>query len=132
MATVATKTIPLKPSKSCRKADDFVAWTRAPAFAVNPRGVLAHRVRHVTTILYGMAEHHHHVNYLCGNGCNVGLEAIDDALVSDPPTDRLLCEFCESKAARLELPSGDALAGRHVHRGVLVPKQTCCEGAVKP
>lgn len=127
----ATREIPLKPSRSSRRAvaqgyTHYMTWTRSLPFAVNPRGVLIHRVRHVDTILYGDKEHHHHINYLCGNGCNVDLDAIDDALVSDPPTDRLLCEFCENKAARAELPSGDVLAGRHVHRGVLVPKQTCC------
>ena len=33
----------------------------------------------------------------------------------------------EAHAERKKLPSGDALAGRHVHRGVLVPKQVCCQ-----
>ncbi len=138
MATKTTprvrgKTIPIKPSKSARR---FAAgcepttrpWTRSPAFAVNPRAVLTHRVRHVSTTVWNGEDSHHHVTFLCGNGCNVDLEAIADVLVADPPRDRLLCDFCEAKARRVRLPSGDELAGRHVHRGVLEARRVCCAG----
>lgn len=124
--------IPLKPSKSYQKwvargRTDFtaVAWARAPAFAANVRGVLTHRVRHVETLVIGGRESHHHVHYLCGNGCNVALTDAADVLVADPPADRLLCDQCERRAAKCGLPTGDELAGRHVHRGVLVPRQVC-------
>lgn len=129
MPRTKTKTVPIKVKRSRAHGNyDMIAWTRSPPFAVNPRGVLTHRVRHVVTILYCMKERHHHIDHLCGNGCNVDLDAIDDALVADPPKDRLLCQRCEEVARRHELPSGDQLAGRHVHRGVLVPQQTCCGG----
>lgn len=129
------KTIPIKPSRSYLRfavsgsvCDALHAWTRSPAFVANPRGILVHRVRHVSTYLRDGQESHHHVDYLCGNGCNIDLDAVADALVADPPRGRLLCDFCETKARRLELPTGDKLAGRHVHRGVLVARKVCCGG----
>lgn len=126
------KTIPIKPSRSYLRGleQGYVgsfAWTKAPPFVANPRGVLIHRVRHVSTILYGKKEHHHHAEYLCGNGCNFDLDSVDDVLVADPPSDRLLCDACEARAVRKKLPTGDALAGRHVHRGILIPQQVCCQ-----
>ncbi len=128
----ATREIPIKLAKRYRNIGarfDTIGWTRAHAFAVNPRGVLIHRVRHVTTHLFDGAESHHSMHYLCGNGTCFEIGSEDDVLVPDPPADRLLCERCEEIARRQKMPSGDELAGRHVHRGVLVPKQTCCGGA---
>lgn len=130
---IRKREIRLKPDRAFKKhaGKEWVAnmrpWTEAPPFAVNPRGVLTHRVRHVTMYLRDGKESHHSIHYLCGNGCNVSPDAVDDVLVSDPPEDRLLCDHCESIAARRELPSSDELVGRHVHRGVLVPRQTCCK-----
>lgn len=135
---IRARKIPIKPSRTYQKFarresyPGMFAWTKAPAFAVNPRGVLVHRVRHVTTYLRDGKDSHYHVDYLCGNGCNVELRTIVDVLVTDPPRDRLLCEHCEMRARMQELPSGDHLAGRHVHRGVLVPRQTCCLAASPP
>lgn len=132
MPTVSrNRRIPLLPSRTCRgeKPNDFarsMPWQSAPPFVVNKRGVLTHRVRHVTAIFYGDEVHHRHADYLCGNGCNIDLEDIDTTLVFDPPKDRLLCSFCEAKAEREQLPNGDTLAGRHVHRGVLVARRVCC------
>ncbi len=126
MKTKKAKLIKLKPCKSRRGETDYVHWTEAEAFAANVRGVLTHRVRHVTTILRGGEKSHHHITYLCGNGCNVDLVSMSETLASDPPKDRLLCESCEVRAKRFKLPTGDDLAGRHVHRGVLVPQRTCC------
>lgn len=132
VSKLRTREIPIKPSRTYlhrEERTDFgqLAWTRSPPFVVNPRGVLIHRVQHVTTYLREFVESHIHASYLCGNGCNFDPEDVADVLVFDPPTDRLLCEFCEAKAKRKQLPSGDELAGRHVHRGVLVPMQTCCK-----
>lgn len=129
---VMAKKIKIKPSKSSirNSAAGMVgvrAWTKSPPFVVNPRGKLIHRVRHVSTYIFDGKESHVHVTYLCGNGCNLELRSVNDALVSDPPDDMLLCSFCEDRAARAELPTGDELAGRHVHRGILVARQTCCK-----
>lgn len=128
-----SKKIPLKPSRSFmkfsrRESFDWVFWEKAPPFAVNKRGVLTHRVRHVDTILSGGREKHAHVEYLCGNGCNFNIFDSDEFLVADPPESRLLCVRCEEVAVRNKLPSGDEIAGRHVHRGILVPQQVCCAG----
>lgn len=120
------KMIPIKPCKRNRGDGSLVSWTKSPAFAANVRGILIHRVRHVTTVLWAGEEHHYHVTYLCNNGCNVDLDRIDDVLIADPPKDRLLCQFCENQALRKYLPSADHLAGRHVHRGVLVARRVCC------
>lgn len=131
--TIRARKIDIRPSKSYRRSlrdgrTDIVlfAWTKAPAFAVNSRGKLIHRVRHVTTIIWNGKESHYHADYLCGNGCNFDLYLAAETLVADPPHDRLLCENCELRAKRERKLSGDTLARRHVHRGVLVPRQTCC------
>ena len=128
------KQIRIRPSRTFKKfaareqSMDMRAWTKAPPFVVNPRGVLVHRVRHVTTYLRGGKESHHAIQYLCGNCCTAELETISEVLVSDPPRDRLLCSFCEVRAGLFSLPTGDELAGRHVHRGVMVPRRVCCGG----
>lgn len=119
--------IAIKPCPyTLRRNGDTLAWDESPAFAVNVRGILIHRVRYVTTYLRDGEDSHHHVHYLCGNGCNVDLDNIVATIVADPPRDRLLCEHCELRAKTFKLPTGDQLAKRHVHRGVLVPQQTCC------
>lgn len=126
----------LKPSKTVRKerlrgrsteVATSTAWLRSEPFVVNPRGILTHRVMHVTAIFWSRELSHYHADYLCGNGCNIDMYKINDVLVADPPKDRLLCERCELIAIKDDLPSGDTLAGRHVHRGILVPVQTCCK-----
>lgn len=128
MPKAKVKIIKLEPSKHhekwwARGSSEQTAWTSAPPFCVNPRGKLAHRVRHVTDYYHGKRLSHHHVDYLCGNGCNVKAGKTNDVLTSDP--DRLLCTNCEKRAVLLKLPTGDELAGRHVHQGVLVPQQIC-------
>lgn len=137
MRTKRMKRIPIKPSKTVRNERHnsvaiATAWVQSPPFAVNPRGVLTHRVKHVTVITIGGKLSHFHVDYHCMNGFNVDKHQIHDVLTDDPPEDRLLCERCEIMAAIGNNPSGDTLAGRHVHRGVLVPQQTCCGGGSCP
>jgi len=141
----AVKTIPIEPSRSYRKwaANEAeinrllefgwgeYAWLKSPPFSVNPRGILVHRVRHVTTHIRHNAESHHAVDHLCGNTCLISHargNTVEEVLVSDPPKDRLLCAACEAVASRRELPNADRLAGRHVHRGRLKAYQTCCKG----
>lgn len=129
MAKTKVKTIPIKPSKHHDKlwacdASMATAWTRSPPFCVNPRGKLAHRVKSVTDYYSGKRLSHHHADYLCGNGCNIDAGATVYVLTDDPD-DRLICDNCEKRAVLLDLPTGDELAGRHVHRGVMVPQQVC-------
>lgn len=129
--------IPIKPSKTyvkhrakvlkgiCDQGPGFeVVWTKSLPFACNVRGILAHRIRSVTTHLFE-DRRHHHIDYLCGNGCNVDFDRTTETIVDDPG-ERLLCDRCEAVAAILKLPSSDTLAGRHCHRGKLVAEQTCC------
>lgn len=109
-----------------------IVWLKGPPFYAPRRGVLTHRVRYILTHLRRgadgeWAETHHSVSYLCGNQ-NCFRTGDEPALCTDPPDDRFLCDACERRAERQKLPSGDKLAGRHVHRAILVPQQTCCGG----
>lgn len=106
--------------------DHYINFDRAPAFAVNPRGTLIHRTRFVYAILNGGKVSHYHASYLCSGGCNFRDDQAGDILFADPPRDKLLCSFCHGLAEGKRLKSSDELAGRHVHRGILVPTQVCC------
>lgn len=121
--TVELRGVPIR----CRtERIEWHDWRRAPPFAVNPRGRLIHRVRSVSTVVLEGRISHVHVYQLCNNGFNIKFQGVKDALANDPPKDRLLCVHCEAMAQRFRMPSADSLAGRHVHRGVLVPTQVCC------
>ena len=116
--------------KKCRHSESWsnntTEWRESFPFAVNPRGLLTHRVRGVATHLRGGKKSHHSVTYLCGNCSFFSLEQEPDVLVEKPPKDRLLCSTCEFVAQKKKLPSGDKLAGRHVHVGVVRVHQACC------
>jgi hypothetical protein len=99
---------------------------RAPAFSANPRGTLVHRVRDVVGYLWDGKVRHYAIRHLCGNGYCIAPDMIRDVMMADPPESRLLCSFCHGKAEGMRLPASDELAGRHVHRGILVPTQVCC------
>lgn len=133
------KKIRLEPHRHFRKDQRYgyrhqyttTCWVESPPFIVNPRAELTHRVRHVTAFWEDASITHYAVDLICGGTFLVEGKRrtkIDDVLVFDPPTDRLLCQRCETVAAAMKLPTGDQLAGRHVHRGKLVPEQTCCQG----
>lgn len=127
------RTIPLKCRRD-RHANDvcgFLDHPRAPAFSCNPRGQLIHRTRFLSAIICRGELSHYHVSYLCGNGFNIDPELIRDVMFADPPEDRLLCSACHGKSEGMRLPTSDQLAGRHVHRGILVPTQVCCQHETK-
>ena len=105
---------------------ESIEWTHAYPFAVNPRGILVHRVRDVTTHLCGKEKKHHSVHYLCGNLTCFAVGSEREVIVENPPKDRLLCSVCEFRAKQQRLPGADKLAGRHVHIGVLRAHQLCC------
>jgi hypothetical protein len=107
--------------------DDQTSWKRSRPFMVNPRGLLVHRVRYVTELRREGKVTHLYVGYLCGNGCLSHEDVIDDCLLDEPPKGRLVCSFCECRAAHERLPSADKLVGRHVHKGGLRVFQTCCQ-----
>lgn len=108
------------PPGGCGKHLD---WERAPAFNVNPRGILIHRVKDGRTHLMPWGNHNS-ITQWCGNG--VSGEGV--SLTDDPPKDRLLCAYCEAKAVAAGEPTADQLAGRHVHIGALKAIRTCCRG----
>lgn len=121
--------IALKPKRQNRyhhMNGTFKAWKKSAAFAVNPRGILTHRVKHVDTIMHNGKKSHHHVHYWCQNGCNFEVGYENEVLTDKPPKGRLLCHFCENNAQAKRQPNADKLAGRHVHRGVLKAHQVCC------
>lgn len=123
------RTIPLRKRRDRYKTDAvyFVGHDRAPAFSCNPRGQLIHRTRFFEGIIWRGELSHYHVNHLCGNGFNIDPELIREVMFADPPEDRLLCSRCHGVAEGMRLPTSDQLAGRHVHRGILVPTQVCCQ-----
>lgn len=97
-------------------------WKQSLPFNVNPRGVLIHRVRCAGTCVHDGKYSHDWVHYWCGNQtCGEGL-----GLVEVPPTDRLLCVYCEQKAVAHGEPTAEALAGRHVCIGVMKAHRLCC------
>lgn len=108
-----------------RHAHEDRHWLKsALPFFANPRGKLIHRVKSVTVYCNGETFSHYHVDYECGGGANAH-DLNDNS--ADPPKNRLLCELCEFKAIQRRQKPADELAGRHVHKGRMVPQQTCCE-----
>src|SRR5262245_35931173 len=79
-----------------------------PAFCVNPRGILTHRIRSARTHLRCGKATHITCNYWCGN---IG----KGEFVEVPPKGRLLCTYCEAKAVAAGEKPADKIAGRHVH-----------------
>lgn len=97
---------------------------KSKPFAEATRAKLAHRVRYLTLYEKVRLNDHYAVSMWCGSStCRTD---IDDLGLTDQPS-RLLCERCEAMAVLHGQPTSDELAGRHVHTGRLVPKQTCCQ-----
>ena len=100
-------------------------YEQSAPFFINPRGVLAHRVRSLVVLT---ATYYSHpwtiVEYWCENSGRTGCD--DDGLEFDPG-DRFVCKRCEELAvAHGELTSSE-LAGRHVCVGVCRPVNVCPE-----
>lgn len=117
----------VKLKKPRRLTSDAIYWHRSEPFYVNPRGVLVHRVRDVCTIFIHGQKRHNAVHYVCGNQNCFPLGSERELLVARPPKGRLVCVFCEARAAVMKLPTADKLVGRHVHKGKCVAVRTCCE-----
>ena len=99
-------------------------WKKSLPFHVNPRGILTHRVRSVTSLWIDShkSRRWESIRYYCGNSvCGSGHDLTDD-----PPVNRLLCERCEAFAAIAKQKPADELVGRHVHIGKLRSVRTCC------
>lgn len=98
-----------------------VQWRKSLPFAVNPRGVLAHRVKSVHTHRRGNQWTHTTAMYWCGNMAH-GVHFSPDT------GGRILCARCEALAVTAGQVKADELVGRHVHIGGIRPFRTCCLG----
>lgn len=103
-----------------RHGRDAVYWKKSLPFAVNPRGVLIHRVKYAISFRnYDGSISHESAHYWCNNFGRVKFFA-------DPPQDKMLCTFCEARAVAAGQLPADQLAGRHVHIGRAKAVQLCC------
>lgn len=101
-------------------------WKACLPFVENSRGVLMHRPRSGST--YHLHKKPHiAVSFWCG----MTVTASDGHLTftAEPSDGAILCERCEAIATKNGLPTADELAGRHVHKGKVVPVVTCCSTA---
>lgn len=98
-------------------------WKACLPFFVGQRAQLVHRVRFAGTFFNRGMIAHSSVQYWCGNFSSLSHAT---ELTADPPNDRLLCELCEAKAVRAGEKPADELAGRHVHKGKLIARRSCC------
>lgn len=98
-----------------------IPWASCLPFVENSRGILIHRPRSAATITMHR-EPHIVIKYWCGGGV-AGKKNL--TLLDTPPAESILCEVCEQRAVEAGLPSADALAGRHVHKGKLKAIRTC-------
>lgn len=127
--------IQLKPhrdSGGCGYVSDD-PWTESLPFVTNKRGKLCHRIKHGADYYYGDEFHHVAVSYWCNGQANGQL--VDDEgrgnldLHDVVPDGMLVCARCEAMLAVYSSEKGtDEMCGKHVHRGRMVPQQTCCGG----
>ena len=107
-----------------------VSWTSALPFFDNPRAVLIHRPRSVSTYSCAWRGAWLAVHCWCGNGMTSNTERF--AFLPDVPDGRIVCARCEDKAVEAGLPTSDQLAGRHIHKGGVVAVRECCPPVVIP
>jgi hypothetical protein len=91
------------------------------AMSRHGKGVLVHRTRSAGSIIYDGVYSHDYASYWCGNGSQSPL------FFENPPDNRVVCANCEARAVAKGHPTTDALAGKHVHVGVLRVHKTCCQ-----
>lgn len=108
--------------------DLYGDWEAGPAFFIAGHGVMLHRVRSVSDHKRCGKTTHTSCSLWCGGN---GFPVRNDnrkagTLYTDPPEGRLLCERCEAHAVAAGEKPADEIAGRHIHTGRMVPKQTCC------
>lgn len=116
---------PLHDHTRDERFQQLTYWQGAPFF-LNPRGVMAHRVKALYQLTATYADKPWTiVNYWCGNMGRTGLD--DDGLEFDPG-ERLVCARCEAFATGHGEKTSSELAGRHVCVGVCRPVNVCCPG----
>ena len=117
-------TVKLKSPAFNHRDDRFnqVDYSESAPFFINPRGVLAHRIRALFTLTafgstWTIAE------YWCENNGRDHSGA-DECLAFDPG-ERLICSRCEANAVAKGEKTSSQLAGRHVCVGVVRPVNVC-------
>lgn len=119
--TLADIKLPLQ-----RRPDDVVRglhWSSSRPFVENRRGVLIHRPKSVLMYTARWGETYPIIDYWCGASAN-GTDKF--TFLNAPANGKLVCARCEAEAVRNDLPSSDALVGRHVHIGGVIGVRTCC------
>lgn len=100
-------------------------YSESAPFFVNPRGILAHRVRSIIRLTATWEQHPWWiVEYWCENSGRTNSE--DDGLEFDPGK-RLVCTRCEAAAIAHGEKTSSELAGRHVCTGALRAINVCCD-----
>jgi len=102
-------------------------WELCAPFVDNRQAQLIHRPRNVTEY-WVLGRKHIAVHAWCGNG-STG-DRTKYTFLNFLDGEKLVCARCENAAVLAGLFSSDVILGRHVHKGKLVPKQTCCVATV--
>ena len=116
--------LPLEKRKDQRGNPHILPWASCLPFVENSRGILIHRPRSAAT--YTMHKKPHIViSFWCGMHVSGGKNF---TFLPKPPECRIVCQRCEELAVAAGLPSADALAGKHVHKGGVKAYRSCCAG----
>ena len=100
-------------------------------FLVNPRGVLAHRVKSLFSLQWKKTgQLWYIVEYWCYSYANIDATVIDEALVDDPRP-RLVCARCETAAIDSHMPLSSELVGEHVCVGGVRAINLCDQHGVE-
>lgn len=92
-------------------------------FVMNDRAALIHRPREIQLFnIY--REPHVAIKQWCGN-THTGIREF--TFLDQVPEGRVLCATCELRAVLAGRPSADEICGRHVHKGRLFVRITCCD-----
>jgi len=99
----------------------------AKPFVKNDNAELIHRPRTVT--LFNLHRLPHiAIKQWCGN-THAGMEKF--TFLDKVPEDRVLCATCELRAVMAGRPPADEINGRHVHKGRLFVRVTCCHSGAE-
>lgn len=100
-------------------------YDEGPAFAINSRGVLVHRIRKCKDLIFVDSNElsHSHVTYFCGGGAN---DSGNITYTDEIPKGRVLCARCEAVALTENEKSAEAITKkRHVCKGGVRVFRTC-------
>ena len=113
----------LTKSKTHKHYKPDLQWSSALPFIENTRAVLIHRPRQVNVHKTNRGNHLG-VHLFCGN-VFTGTDKL--TFLEIPPVDSILCARCEQQALKVNFPSAESIAGRHVHIGGIFARAHCCD-----